>query len=295
MKKVLFTGATGLLGGYFLSNIPKGFKVIGTFNNNSNIKSKSLYSLDITSKEDVLQFFKKFKPDIVVHAASIGNVDYCETHKEEAHEVNVKGTKNVLYACREINAKVIFTSSNAVYNGKKAPYIERSKLSPLDVYGKTKAEGELVVRQSTIPYVIVRLMTMYGWPQTGGRSNPVKWIIEELKSNRKINVVDDIYNNHLYAGQAASVIWAIIKKNKKNEIYNLSGKDCISRYELALKVAKVFDLDSSLINSVKSDFFKNIAKRPKNTCFVTQKIEKDLNFKPMSIDQGLKFMKDEKS
>jgi len=293
MTKILFTGATGLLGKYFIAKKPPKYRLFGTFYKNSTISENNFYKLDIADRNAVLTLFKNIKPDIVVHAASLGNVDYCESHKNEAHTVNVIGTQNVLYACRIIGAKIIFTSTNAVYDGKKAPYSEKSPVKPLDEYGKTKAEGEKLVLKSKVSYIILRLMTMYGWPQKGGRNNPVGWIIEELENKRKLNVVSDIYNNYLYAGQAAEVIWKIIQKNKKNEIYNIAGSECINRFELALKVAKVFNLDPSLMMPVKSTFFKGLAPRPKNTCFDTKKIERVFKFKLHSVAEGLKKMKDE--
>ena len=131
---------------------------------------------------------------------------------------------------------------------------------------------------------------MYGWYQRGGRPNPATWVIDKLRKKEKINVVNDVYNNHLWAGQAANVIWKIIKSSIQQETYNMAGKNCISRYELALKVAKAFNLDSSLILPVKSSFFKNLAARPKNTCFNTAKIEKELKIKPLSVDEGLRLM-----
>jgi len=295
MKTVLFTGATGLLGRYFFKITPSAYKLIGTYNKNLKFKKKNFLKLDITHKNEVLTLFKKVNPDVVVHAASLGNVDYCETHKEEAYSVNVLGTKNVLSACKQVGTKIIFTSSNAVYDGVNSPFSENSKAKPLDVYGKTKIEGEKLVKKTGIPFVILRLMTMYGWPPGGGRSNPVGWVIGQLRNKQRIHVVSDIFNNHLYAGQAAEVVWQLIKKNKQNEIYNLAGAGCISRFDLALKVAEIFNLDRSLITPVRSDFFKNIAKRPKNTCFNTAKIERDLGIKPLNVAAGLKLMKNERS
>lgn len=281
--RIVFTGITGLLGGYFLKVRQQGYKIIG-------INSKN----DIINKKKILSFIKKIDPALIVHAASLGNVDYCEKHSNEAYKVNVEGTQNIIDAAKAVNAKIIFLSSNAVYDGDNAPYDEKSITNPVDVYGKTKVKGENAILKSNLNYCIVRLITMYGWPQPGGRANPVTWVIDNLKKGERINVVNDIYNNHLWAGQAAEVIWKVIKKNISG-VYNIAGADCISRYELALKVAKVFDLDSSLISLVSSDFFKNIAKRPKNTCFNTKKMEKELDIKPLSVDEGLKLMQQEAS
>lgn len=280
--RIIFTGITGLLGRYFLKNQELGYEIIG-------VSSKDF---DIADKKQVSDFIKKVNSKVIVHAASLGNVDYCEKNPEEAYKVNVNGTQNIVDAAKKVNAKIIFLSSNAVYDGEHPPYDENKSPNPLDIYGRTKVESESAVLKSNLHYCILRLITMYGWPQPGGRANPVTWVIDSLKKGQKINVVGDIYNNHLWAGQAADVIWKIIKENISG-IYNIAGADCISRYDLALKVAKVFGLDKSLINPVSSDFFKDIAKRPKNTCFNTSKMEKDLGIKPLSVDEGLRLMKQE--
>lgn len=294
MKKILFTGATGLLGKYFFNSTHSGFEIFGTYNKNSNLKKKNCFPLDISNKSEVEELVKKIKPDYIIHAAAIGNVDYCETHKEEADRVNVQGTKNVADAAKKTGAMIIFTSSNAILDGKNPPYDENALPNPLDYYGKTKLKGEQIIKEGGALYAIIRLMTMYGWAPIGGRNNPVGWVIEELKKKNEINVVNDIYNNHLYAAQAVDVIWEIIKRNTKNEIYNVAGGESINRYDLAVLTAKVFGLDPKYINSVSSDFFKNLVPRPKNTTFDTSKIEKDLGIKPLKIIDGLKRMKNEK-
>lgn len=290
--KIIFTGITGLLGGYFLRNSINGYEIIGVGNSNIQKTAKNSYKLDITNKSETSNFIKKINPGIIIHAASIGNVDYCEKHSKEAYRVNVEGTQHIINAARRVDAKIIFLSSNAIYDGLNPPYHEKSKTNPIDIYGKTKVEGEKLIMKSRLKYVILRLITMYGWPQTGGRGNPATWIIENLKKGQRINVVNDIYNNHLWAGQAADVLWKIIRENMTG-VYNIAGADCISRYDLALKVAKVFKLVSSLINPVSSDFFQNIAKRPKNTCFNTAKMEKELGIKPLTVGNGLRLMKNE--
>lgn len=291
--RIVFTGITGLLGGYFFKKRDSGYEIIGVADKNIQEDSKNFFKIDITDRQQVLDFIKKVSPAILVHAASLGNVDYCEKHPEEAYRVNVEGTQNIIKAAKQINAKIIFLSSNAIYDGTKPPYDEKDTPNPIDIYGKTKVEGENLIIKSNLNYCILRLITMYGWPQPGGRSNPVTWIIENLKKKQEINVVNDIYNNHLYAAQAAEVVWKIVKGNIKDDIYNIAGADCISRYDLVLKVAKVFGLDESLIAPVSSDFFKDIAKRPKNTCFKTLKMERELGIKPLTVDEGLRLMRQE--
>lgn len=292
-QRILFTGITGLLGGYFLKQTDQKYEIIGVGNKSIQKSTKNSYKVDITDRSEISNFIKKIKPVIIVHAASIGNVDYCEKNPEEAYKVNVEGTGNIINVAKEVGARIIFLSSNAIYDGGNPPYHEKSNINPLDIYGKTKAEGEKLILRSGLKYVIVRLITMYGWPQKGGRNNPVTWVIDNLKKGQNLNIVTDVYNNHLWAGQAAEVLWKVIQKNIENDVYNIAGGESISRFDLARKVAKIFKLNSSLISPVRSDFFKSIAIRPKNTSFDTAKMEKILGIKPLKVDEGLRMMMQE--
>lgn len=299
MIKILITGVTGLFGLSFIEKNWKNdsFKVYGISRNAQKRKlysSVSYLSEDVSNTKRIVAAVDKIKPDIIIHAASIGSVDYCQANKKEAWQTNVVGTRNIIRAAKSAKAVLIFLSTNAVYDGTKPPYGEKSQANPVDYYGKTKVISESDVTASGINWVIVRLMTMYGWHDKNQRPNPVTWVIRELKQKKKIHVVDDIYNNHLYVGQAVDCIMRIITLRKWNERYNIAGKDCVTRYQMALDVADVFSLDRNLIRPVPSDFFTTIAPRPKNTCFATAKMEKELHIKPLLIKRGLELMKKNK-
>ncbi len=303
MKKILFTGGKGLLGKYFLKEIPEDQFVFATFLNNKKdqLKNKNIkyIQLDITKKRDVKKIFREYKPDLIVHAASMGNVDYCESHKKEAWKINVGGTKNIIDEAKKINSSILYISSNAVFNGIGHPFSEKSKPSPVGYYGKTKLEAEELVKNGLNVYSIIRLMTMYGWNNKYERSNLATWMIEELRKEREIKVVDDIYNNFIYANDAAKIIWEILlnKKNKleNKSIYNVAGSECISRYEFAKKLSSVFGFRSELLVPVSSDYFPNITPRPKNTYLNITKIKRLLDVDPVSVKDGLRLMKNEEN
>lgn len=294
--RILLTGVTGLFGYNFLAKIKKSnqFSVFGISRKkilNRNLNRYKFFPADITTNtKKIINIIKKINPDIILHAASIGNVDFCETHKKEAWRTNVFGTRNIIEAAKSVNAKLVFFSTNAVYDGKNPPYSESAKTNPVDFYGKTKMTSEGDVLKSGLTYAIIRLMTMYGWHDKHQRFNPVTWMMDEMKKNHKLNVVSDIYNNHLYVGQAVEAVLKIIKLKKWNEVYNIAGLDCISRYQLAQEVADVFSFNKKLINPVKSIFFKTIAPRPQNTCFKTSKMERELKISPIRVHEGLKRM-----
>jgi dTDP-4-dehydrorhamnose reductase len=293
-QRILITGGTGLLGSTLVRTAAKDFAIVASYNKIFPITERAGFvQLDITDRKRVFDVFEEIMPDILIHTAALANVDYCETHKEEAWNVNVVGTANLLDACDEHGTKMIFTSTNAVFDGEHAPYSEEDKPNPINYYGKTKLEAETLVRMRGAKHAVARLMTMYGWNNPGERQNLVTWLLSKLTKGEAVQMVDDIYNNHLFVGNCADAIWAIVKLDKAG-LYHIAGGDCVSTYELALKTAEVFDLDKNLIKPVKSDLFKFPAPRPKNTCYVTEKMEKELKVRPLSIEEGLHYMKQHK-
>ncbi len=291
-KKVLITGVTGLLG-KALAETNSNHELIGTYlpkTYSIPYYDFATETLDVRDREKLLELFQKYRPDVVIHTASIGSVDYCETHKEETWDVNVTGTQNVIDFCEKFGAKLIFISSNAVYDGEKSPYTEEDKINPINYYGQLKVEGEMLTSKSSIDSAIIRPILMYGWHHPSGRPNPVTWQIEMMEKGEGIKMVDDIYCNPLYSLNCADSIWAAVDKNKKG-IYNIAGKNRISRYDFSIEVAEIFGFDPGLVEPVPSSYFKEIAPRPKDASYLVDKMEKDLGVRALSSREGLEHMK----
>jgi len=291
--KVLITGGKGLLGSSLIKTGNKTNHLLWTyFKNPPKTHNNNAVYLDLNNYKGIETVFSDFKPDIVIHTAGNGNVDWCEKNKDQAYTINVSGTKNIVLACRKYNSKIIYISSNAVFDGTSAPYNESSLPNPINFYGHTKIICEHTVKAFMPDHVIVRPILMYGWDSEGERSNPTTWLIKMLKENKTVKMVDDIYVNPLYAVDCANIIWKIIEKNKKGT-FHLGGRDCINRYEMAIQTARVFGLDERLIEPVKNDYFKDIAPRPFNTCYDTTKMQKELGIKPGVFIDCLTLMKKE--
>lgn len=297
MKTIIITGAYSLLGSALLQTISsKRYQIIPTWHNKKKVLSSQNTSdafLDVANHVSISKAFKKYKPDIIIHAAALSDVDYCETHREEATLINFIGTKNILNECKRFGTKIIFISTNAVFDGTKAPYTENDLLHPVVFYGKTKQKGEELVKKSMLPFVIVRLTTMYGWQPQGARLNPATWIIQMLTQKKKLFMVDDHFINPLLNLSAAEGISEIISKDHTG-IFHIAGRDRVNRFELTLEIASVFNFSTSHISSVKSNFFPKLTSRPIDTSFSTQKMEKVLQIKPLSLREGLLMMKKHK-
>lgn len=295
MKKILLFGSKGLFGINFINCYFEKYQILATFWQNppnKKIKNVNFRQVDIRNKNQVQELIKENNCDIVVHAASLGDVDYCQKHQKEAYQTNVDGTQNIANACAKKQKKLIYLSTNAVYNGQNPPYSEKSRPNPINQYGLTKFLGEKAVKRICQDFMILRLNTMYGWHSKNERHNPATWIIKSLKNKKRIKIVDDVFNNHLYVVSAVNVLDEIINNWQTREIFNIAGRNCLSRFQFAQDIAKVFGYRPSLIEKVDSSYFtKNLTPRPKNTCFDTKKMERNLKNKPWHLSDGLRHMK----
>lgn len=284
------------MGRHLLRQIKGQVKAVATYFKSKGfqpVQDVEYCQMDVTIEKEVIEFFKAEQPDVVVHTASIGSVDFSEKHKDETRLVNVGGTKNAVAGAKACNAKFIFISSNAVFDGESPPYKEEDPLKPINYYGKLKVEGERIVLSSGLPYAIVRPILIYGWNDPNGRPNPVTWLLSRLKDRQQVKIVDDVYCNPLLAGNCAEAIWSVILNDKKG-IYHIGGKDRVNRFDFAVCAAKAFGLDYELIEPVPSSYFKSIAHRPKDTTYSTKKMQEELGVRPIGIKEGLEIMISEK-
>ena len=287
MDRLFVTGGSGLLGYSFQEVAGQDWNIITTHHQNP---GKDTIPLDVTNQKDVQEKIVHLNPDVVIHSAALTNVDYCEVHPQEAWARNVQGTKNIILACQRTGSKLIYVSSDFVFDGCKGNYSEDDATGPLNYYAYTKLKGEEAVLKSDLRYAITRVSVLYGWHAQRGF---VSWVINELKDENKINVVDDHYNSPTLDSNARDAILKIIEKNKQG-IYHTSGSQRISRFDFAVNISRVFELDENLINPIKSSDLIQEAKRPKDSSLSVDKAQKDLKINMLNTLKGLKRMKEAK-
>ncbi|MBI2021322.1 sugar nucleotide-binding protein, partial [Candidatus Daviesbacteria bacterium] len=155
-KTIMMTGASSLLGRGIIRSLPDNYQLVACYRNHkipvtARVKA---YKLDISNNYQTEKALEKIKPDLLIHAAALSNVDYCESHQNEAWMTNVQSTFKLVRLCEQSDIPIIFISTNAVFDGKKEVYKEDDQVSPLNFYGQTKAEGEKIVRKSQVPWII---------------------------------------------------------------------------------------------------------------------------------------------
>jgi dTDP-4-dehydrorhamnose reductase len=289
--KLLITGASGLYGSKLASRaIEKDFEVYS-----SDVQELSVYGtfvkLDVSNKELVNEVFKRVKPDVVVHAASLTDVDKCELNQDLAWKINVEGTKNIVEAAKNIDSSLIYISTDYVFNGEKGNYRESDEPAPINFYGLTKLKAEEVVKTQA-EYFIARPSVIYGSTPAAGKVNFVLWLIETLRKREHVNIITDQWVTPTLNTNLAEMTLEVIER-RLTGTYHLCGATRVSRFEFAQLVADVFGLDKSLIDSALSSQFKWPAKRPMDSSLDTSKAQQTLQNKPLKIDDALKQLKSE--
>lgn len=291
----LITGITGLLGTALVEENSYKKNIKGIYIGNYKMPDDEFinYTIcDTTDMDKLLKLFHNEKIECIIHTAGIANTDICEREPERCYTSNFIATKNIMELAYRKKAKLIFISTNAVFDGENAPYGEEDEPNPINCYGKTKLKCELLIRKNLKNHLIIRPILLYGLNNPNERKSFFVWALEKLRNKEKINIVNDIYENPLLSNQCADIIWKLINKDATG-IYHIAGRDVLSRYEAIDTMAKVFSLDSTLINPVSSDFFSDIALRPKDTSYRTTKIESDLGIKPLGLEEGLKILREQ--
>jgi dTDP-4-dehydrorhamnose reductase len=287
--KLLITGASGLYGSKLAQMaLAKNIEVYS-----SDIQGLSVYGsfvkLDISGKEQVEEAFKTIKPDVVVHAATLTDVDKCETNKELAWKVNVEGTKNIFEAAKSAGSFLIYISTDYVFSGEKGNYKETDKPDPINYYGLTKLKAEEIV-QTQKEYFIGRPSVIYGSTPAAGKVNFALWLIETLGKGERVKIVTDQWNTPTLNTNLAEMTLEVIER-RLTGVYHTCGATRVSRLEFAEQIAEAFGLDKSLIDKVLSSQFTWPAKRPMDSSLDTSKAQKTLQHKPLDMSKALKQLK----
>ncbi|MDQ3393085.1 MAG: SDR family oxidoreductase [Bacteroidota bacterium] len=293
--KVLITGANGLLGQKLVNLLQgeKGIDVIATSQGKRKLPSHLsgiIYAcLDVTNQEEVLDACSFFKPNVIIHTAALTDVDKCETQKELCWKVNVEATENMAKAAELNNSFLLHISTDFIFDGENGPYDEESAPNPVNHYGLSKLAAENVLKSSPINWAIARTLSIYGHAPLLNRSNIILWVKNNLEKNTNIPVVDDQWRTPTLAEDLAMGCY-LITKGRNTGIYNISGKELLTPYQMALETANYFNLNPEFIQRVNSSIFKQVARRPPRTGLIIAKAEKMLGYRPHTFSEGINIM-----
>jgi dTDP-4-dehydrorhamnose reductase len=299
---ILITGSNGLLGQYLVKSlVNEGHPVLATGRGTSRLlfpdemgltspRRAPTYvyaDMDFTDPESIHHVFDYWKPSAVIHAGAMTQVDPCEEDPETCYHINLDGTERLLEAASLVGARFIFVSTDFVFDGAAGPYHEEDTPAPISVYGHSKWSAERKVMATPgLDWAIVRTVLVYGTPLNGARPNIITWVRDNLEAGRPIKVVSDQWRTPTYVEDLAEGIRAVIER-RASGIYHVSGRDFLTPYDMAVRTARLLDLDETLLTKVDASSFTQPGRRPPRTGFIIDKAVRDLGYDPVSFDEGI--------
>ena len=291
--KILVTGSNGLLGQKLSALLmEKGIPFLATGvgeNRNPSLPSEHYRTMDVTSASSIETVFQEFQPTHVIHGAAMTNVDACETDREGCWTLNVTATELLVKRCSAQNIHLTHVSTDFIFDGKAGPYREEAIPNPLSYYGESKLKAEEVVHAGKMPFAILRTVLVYGITPHMSRSNIVLWAKGALEKGQSISVVNDQFRTPTLAEDLAMGCFLAATKNAQG-VYNISGKDFMSIFQLVERVAKYFHLSTENVVQVSSSTLNQAAQRPPITGFILDKAAAELGYAPHSFEEGIAVM-----
>jgi dTDP-4-dehydrorhamnose reductase len=278
MKNILITGIYGQLGEACIKHLKLHFNIISAGRHTSD----DGVQLDITDAATTEKVVAEIRPDLILNLAAMTNVDGCETNPKMAEAINVCGVKNL---CKNFEGHFIQISTDYVFDGTDGPYEEDDETNPISVYGQTKLAADKWLTINHPKVTIFRANVVYSYTKRT-KASFVKWVVDSLSDGKPISVVDDQWNNPTWTESIATVIKVLIEKEALG-LYHYGDKEYMNRYEFAHLIAKVFDLDTSLISPISTADLKQPAPRPLKSGLKTEKIESALGIVPNSVETCL--------
>lgn len=246
--KILITGGQGFFASRF----------VDFYKNKYEIFAPGHKELDVTDEASVNKVIAAFAPDIIIHTAAVASTDYCNGHPDIAHKINVDGTVYLAHAAKEIDAQMVFISSEQVFNGndEAGPYSENHMAVPDTVYGQTKLEAEKLLQEILPELWILRFTWLFGLPQRNcGMSDNIVWgTIKSILQNKPVKASKNEFRGMTYVQEVIENMEKIFKIPYGT--YNIGAQNNKSRYEITAEIIKELGLEQRLPELLSEDTIK---------------------------------------
>jgi dTDP-4-dehydrorhamnose reductase len=287
--RALIIGGSGMIGGALHTALDlAGVEVVGAYHSRPIPRGPKLDVRDRTAVEACLLLEK---PHVVfVATMKTGGADRCETHPEETYDLHVTGTRIVALAVRKCKAKLVYYSTDYLFDGRAGPYGEGDEPNPLSVYGRAKWEAERVIQDLLEDYLIVRTAWVYGWNKTSLNFAMQVW--NRLHRDDAIRVACDQWSNPTLSAYLAEASVRFVQASATG-IFNVVGKDRMPRTEFAKALCRTIALDPNLIIPALTSELGQDAPRPLMAGLKTERAQRFLGAEPLNLDESLKRFRQE--
>ncbi len=285
MKKLFITGGSGFLGEYLISEALGKFDIYTSYFQNPIHKSGiKTFQLDLSIPDQWNEKLNHIQPDIIIHTAANTNVDFCEKNPETVYQNNVHATKIIAKWTKQHNKRLIFTSTDMVFDGAKKMYKENDITNPINYYGKTKQLAEQAIQSIHPNYVIGRIALMYGPSDT--KTSFLSNMQNKLKDGETISVFSDQYRTPVWVGNIAEALLELADHTFTG-IIHLGGPERVSRLQFADYLTDILNISKNQINPMSMDSLNLSAKRPKDASLDTSLARSILKTKLLGCKEGL--------
>ena len=289
--KVLLTGSNGLLGQKLLHKLrlDNNVDLVAISKGPNRVSDQAGYiyfSLDLTNEQEVKELLIREHPDVIINTAAMTDVDACEDNPQECDNINVEAVGILSEVAEKIDSHLIHISTDFIFDGENGPYKEDDTPNPLSYYGLSKLKSENILLKSSCKWTILRTIIVFGVGESLNKGNIVLWAKGALEKGEPLDIIDDQFRSPTLAEDLADACILAVKK-KAYGIFNASGKDIMSIYEMVEHIGKYYGLDTTHLNKISTSTLNQRAKRPPRTGFVLDKAINELGYNPHSFEECL--------
>lgn len=271
MKRWLVTGASGLLGLNFAVHFAPRLEIIGVVNHHPlrNPPFEAV-SADLTRLETLPDLIEKFKPEVILHAAALANLDVCEQQPDLAWRLNTEVPAELARLCAQKGIRLVHISTDAVFDGQRGNYTEEDPPNPLSTYARSKLAAERYV-QELYPQALIARVNFYGWSLQGRRSL-AEFFFYNLSQGHRVNGFMDVIFCPLEVTQLSEILMTLVERECQG-LYHVVSRECLSKYAFGCALAERFGLDASLITPISVQQGQLQAPRAPNLTLSTAKLQ----------------------
>ncbi|MGO9166025.1 MAG: SDR family oxidoreductase [Candidatus Sulfotelmatobacter sp.] len=284
---LVVTGASGLLGASVLrSALDLGWEAIGLCHQHV-IRDPAIHiaSVDLTDDSSTRTLLLDLRPEVIVHCAAATNVDWCEDNPRQAEAINVQASATLAEIACTLNARLMYISTDAVFDGGKGGYVETDEPAPLNVYARSKLAGEREALRRRPPAIVARV-NIYGW-NAQDKHSLAEWVLRELEQGRQVPGFTDVFFTPILVNHLVPVLFDMLQ-HELSGLYHIAGSERTSKFEFARRVAAAFGFDPARVTACRVKDMNLKAARPLDVSLNTGKIEKALGRAMPGVDSGLR-------
>jgi len=287
--KLLITGVNGFVAGSVVAQANKNWEIHGIARRDIDGLPDTVYvyQLDLLDNEKLTEVFRQIKPDAVIHTAAMANIDVCEKSREEAENINVRVTKNLADLCKEAGAKLVFCSTDSVFDGIQGNYSEQDERRAINFYAETKIKAEKIVLDAAPTNAVARLALVMGMPVIGAGNSFLDNTLKKWDNGEAVKFPE----NEIRTPVDVVTLGAALVELAGNDfggIIHLSGNTCLNRYQMALQIAESTGHPASLVIATDSNKMEGRAPRANDVSLNNALARKILKTPMLSLEEGLK-------